>query len=290
MHALTMPDQTRRSLLYTLVSSLAFASMAAVIKAMAPVLPTEMTVFFRNSFGLLAILPLVLREGVSLRTENFRWHVTRAVFGLIAMYCFFYTLGSMPLGDAVLLNYTAPLFTPLIALLWLREAVPVAVRIAITVGFIGVVLILKPGHDLFTPVALIGLVSGLFAAFAMTSIRRMAQTESALRIVFYFALVGTLLSAIPLLWHWQAMTWAAALPLISIGILASIGQLFLTKAYMGAPAARVGALTYLTVVIAALYGWLFWSEAPDIFSLLGAVLVFIGGALAIGWLKIPFRF
>lgn len=290
MHTLTTPDQTRRSLLYTLVSSLAFATMAAVIKAMAPVLPTEMTVFFRNFFGLLAILPLVLREGVALRTENMRWHVTRGVFGLIAMYCFFYTLGSMPLGDAVLLNYTAPLFTPLIALLWLREAVPVAVRIAIGVGFIGVVLILKPGHDLFTPVALIGLVSGLFAAFAMTSIRRMAQTESALRIVFYFALVGTLLSAIPLLWHWQAMTWAAALPLFSIGILASIGQLFLTKAYMGAPAARVGALTYLTVVIAALYGWLFWSEAPDIFSLVGAVLVFIGGALAIGWLKIPFRF
>lgn len=287
MHALTTSDQTHRSLLYTLVSSLAFATMAAVIKAMAPVLPTEMTVFFRNSFGLLAILPLVLREGVSLRTESFRWHVTRAVFGLIAMYCFFYTLGSMPLGDAVLLNYTAPLFTPLIALLWLREAVPVAVRIAVGVGFIGVVLILKPGHDLFTPVALIGLASGLFAAFAMTSIRRMAQTESALRIVFYFGLVATLLSAVPLLWAWEAIPWSAMLPLFAIGILASIGQLFLTKAYMGAPAARVGALTYLTVVLAALYGWLFWGEAPDIFSLLGAVLVFIGGALAIGWLKIP---
>lgn len=289
LHTFMTEDLARRSLFYTLIASLAFATMAAMIKAMAPALPTEMAVFFRNFFGFLSVLPLVLRERVSLRTENLRWHVVRAVFGLVAMYCFFYALGLMPLGDAVLLNYTAPLFTPLIALLWLREAVPTVVRIAIGMGFLGIVLILKPGHELFTPVALLGLASGLFAAFAMITIRRMAQTESALRIVFYFGAIASALSAIPLFWHWQSMSWAAALPLVAIGILASIGQLFLTKAYLGAPAARVGALTYLTVVVAALYGWFFWGEAPDIFSLVGATLVFMGGALAIGWLKMPFR-
>jgi drug/metabolite transporter (DMT)-like permease len=168
--------------------------------------------------------------------------------------------------------------------------VPNHVRWAIVVGFAGVALILKPGHDLFTPVAFIGLASGFFAGLAMTTIRRMASTEPAVRVVFYFAVIGTVISAVPLTWSWQAVELELVFPLTAIGVLASVGQLFLTKAYMLAPAARVGALTYATVVFAALYGWLFWSETPDAYSLFGAVLVVFGGALAIGrggWM--PFR-
>lgn len=269
-----------RSAWYVLVSSLAFASMAGLIKHLAVAMPTEMTVFFRNFFGLLALAPLLLFGGVSLKTDHPRWHISRALFGLTAMYCFFYALGELPLGDAVLLNYTAPVFTPLIALLWLHERVPVNVRWAIAVGFVGVVLILKPGHDLFTPAMLVGLASGLLAAFAMTSIRRMAHTEPALRIVFYFAVAATGVSAIPLLWAWKNLAWLDLIPLAGIGVFASIGQLFLTKAYTLAPAARVGALTYATVVFAALLGWIFWGEMLDVFSIAGALLVVIGGALA----------
>lgn len=265
---------------YVLVSSLAFAAMAGLIKHLAVAMPTEMMVFFRNFFGLIALAPLLLRGNITLKTEHPRWHISRAVFGVTAMYCFFYALGKLPLADAVLLNYTAPVFTPLIALLWLHERVPVNVRWAIAVGFIGVVLILKPGHDLFTPATLVGLASGLLAAFAMTAIRRMAQTEPALRIVFYFSVVATVVSAVPLLWAWQNVAWLDLLPLAGLGVFASIGQLFLTKAYTLAPAARVGALTYATVVFAALLGWIFWGETLDLFSLSGAVLVGLGGALA----------
>lgn len=269
-----------RSAWCVLVSSLAFASMAGLIKHLAVSMPTEMTVFFRNIFGLIALAPLLLRGNITLKTEHPRWHISRAVFGVTAMYCFFYALGKLPLADAVLLNYTAPVFTPLIALLWLRERVPVNVRWAIAVGFVGVVLILKPGHALFTPVTLVGLASGLLAAFAMTAIRRMAQTEPALRIVFYFSVVATAVSAVPLLWAWQNVAWLDLIPLAGLGVFASIGQLFLTKAYTLAPAARVGALTYATVVFAALLGWIFWGETLDLFSVGGAVLVGIGGALA----------
>ncbi|MBI3776005.1 MAG: DMT family transporter [Gammaproteobacteria bacterium] len=273
-------DSLHRSAWCVLVSSLAFASMAAMIKHLAVAMPTEMMVFFRNGFGLLALAPLLLRSGVSLKTEHLRWHIGRALYGVTAMYCFFYALGKLPLADAVLLNYTAPIFTPLIALLWLHERVPSNVRWAIAVGFIGVSLILKPGHDLFSPATLVGLASGVFAALAMTSIRRMAQTEPALRIVFYFAVVATAVSAVPLLWAWQSAAWDDLLPLAGVGILASVGQLFLTKAYTLAPAARVGALTYATVVFAAALGWFVWGEMLDIFSLGGAALVGIGGAMA----------
>jgi drug/metabolite transporter (DMT)-like permease len=280
-------DANRKSAYFVLVSSLAFASMAALIKSVSVSIPHEMTVFFRNFFGLVALTPLLFRENFEIRTKNTSWHLSRAVFGLTAMYCFFFALGRMPLADAVLLNYTAPIFTPIIALLMLREEVPTQVWWAIGVGFVGVVLILKPGHALFTPVAFVGLASGIFAAFAMTTIRRMSATEPTVRIVFYFALVGTLGSSLPLYWSWQSVDLALVFPLTAIGVLATIGQLFLTKAYTLAPAARVGSLTYTTVVFAALYGWLFWGEAPDWFTGLGALLVFVGGALAIGRI-IPF--
>lgn len=275
-----MVDPLRRSAWCVLVSSLAFAGMAALIKYLSVSMPNEMTVFFRNLFGLIALSPLLLRGSVQLKTNNLRWHIDRAIFGVAAMYCFFYALGKLPLADAVLLNYTAPIFTPLIALLWLHERVPNTVRWGVAVGFVGVVLILKPGHVLFSPATLVGLASGVFAAFAMTSIRRMAQTEPTLRIVLYFSVVATGVSAIPLLWAWQNITWSELVPLVALGVLASIGQLFLTKAYTLAPAARVGALTYATVVIAAVLGWMFWGEVLDIFSLGGALLVGVGGTLA----------
>lgn len=275
-----MVDPLRRSAWCVLVSSLAFAGMAALIKHLSVNMPTEMTVFFRNLFGLIALLPLLLRGSVQLKTNNLRWHIDRAMFGVAAMYCFFYALGKLPLADAVLLNYTAPIFTPLIALLWLHERVPHTVRWGVAVGFVGVVLILKPGHVLFSPATLVGLASGVFAAFAMTSIRRMAQTEPTLRIVLYFSVVATGVSAVPLLWAWQNIAWPELVPLAALGVLASIGQLFLTKAYTLAPAARVGALTYATVVIAAVLGWIFWGEVLDIFSVGGALLVGVGGTLA----------
>ncbi len=280
----------RKSAVYVLISSLAFASMAALIKSVSVAIPHEMTVFFRNFFGLVALTPLLFRENFEVKTKNASWHLSRAILGLTAMYCFFFALGRMPLADAVLLNYTAPIFTPIIAMLLLREEVTPRVWTAIGVGFVGVVLILKPGHDLFTPVAFVGLASGLFAAFAMTTIRRMSATEPTVRIVFYFAAVGTIASSVPLYWSWQSVDLSLVFPLTAIGVLATIGQLFLTKAYSLAPAARVGSLTYATVVFAALYGWIFWSEAPDIFTVAGAALVFVGGALAIGkFIPFPWR-
>jgi drug/metabolite transporter (DMT)-like permease len=280
-------DPNRKSAYFVLVSSLAFASMAALIKFVSVSIPHEMTVFFRNFFGLVALTPLLFRENFEIKTRNASWHLTRAVFGLTAMYCFFFALGRMPLAEAVLLNYTAPIFTPIIAILLLREEVPPHVWWAIAVGFVGVVLILKPGHELFTPVAFVGLASGVFAAFAMTTIRRMSATEPTVRIVFYFALVGTLGSSVPLLWSWQPVDLSLVFPLTAIGVLATVGQLFLTKAYSLAPAARVGSLTYGTVVFAALFGWMFWGEAPDWYTAIGALLVFVGGALAVGKI-IPF--
>lgn len=260
-----------------------FAAMAAVIKTVtATRLPNEVIVLFRNIFGLAALLPWVLHRGIpSLATGFPLIHVLRSVAGLGAMYCFFFAIAYMPLADVMVLNYTAPLFVPLLAMLWLDEKVTPRLWFAIALGFAGIVLILKPGLGIFTPVALIGLASGLLAAVSIVTIRRMAHHEPTVRIVFYYSAIATLVSVIPAFWAWQTPTPSQLVLLILTGVLATGGQLLLTHGYTLAPAARIGPFTYTAVIFAALFGWTLWSEVPDSMSIGGAALVCIAGVLAI---------
>jgi drug/metabolite transporter (DMT)-like permease len=275
-------EQLRRGALYMLASALLFAAMGALIKLAARSLPNEMVVFFRNALGLAALAPWLWRHGWhGLRTRHPGAHLARALAGLAAMYCYFYALAHLPLAEATLLNYSTPLFIPFIAWLWLGESVPRRLWWAIATGFAGIVLILKPGLGLFTPVALVGAAAGLFGALAMVGIRRLTRTEPALRVVFYFALTGTLVSAVPLAWSWRTPPPGLWALLVAIGAVASLAQWLMTRAYAQAPAAQVGPFSYATVVFAALAGWALWGEVPDAPSALGALLVVAAGVLTI---------
>lgn len=265
-----------------IVSGLLFSCMGALIKHLSTQLPNEMVVFFRSVMGLLALLPWVWRRGFGqLKTQRLRGHLARGLAGLAAMYCYFYAIAHMPLAEATLLNYSTPLFVPFIAVLWLHEKIARKLWLAISIGFIGIILILKPGLDLFTPVALIGVASGMLAALAMVSIRRLTHSEPSLRIVFYFSVVCTVGSAIPLFWRWQTPNPNLWLLLLLLGAVASLAQLLLTRAYSHAPAAEVGPFSYSTVVFAAMLGWLFWGEVLDKLSFIGAILVCLAGILTI---------
>lgn len=257
-----------------------FASMGAVIKTLAEELTTPMIVFTRNLAGLVILAPWLLRRrGPGLRTRNPGLLLLRALAGLGAMYCFFYAIGHIALGQAVLLKMTAPLFLPLIALLWLRERAAAQVLAAVGLGFAGVALILRPGVSGLDPVALVALAGGALAALAKVSVRRLAREEPGTRIVFYFALIATTVSALPALLAWQTPSPLAWMLIAAIGLLATVGQLLMTRAYWAAPAPFVGPFTYATVPFATLYGWLFWGEVLDALTLLGTAVVVAAGAL-----------
>lgn len=265
-----------------IASSVMFAFLGAAIKIVSTHVPLEMVVFFRNFFGLLALSPWLFRLGKSgLQTQRLPVHALRACFGLAAMYCFFYALAHLQLVEAMLLNFSAPLFIPLFALLWLRETLPPSVPWALGVGLLGIALILKPGIGILTPVALIGLISGVFAALAMVSVRSMSSTEPPERIVFYFSAMGTLVSGLPLLWSWHTPDLGQWGILLGIGVLATGGQVLLTRGITSAPAGQVGPFTYSTVVFATLLGWGAWGEMLDLVSLLGGLLVCAAGVLVL---------
>lgn len=277
------PDNLRRGALHMTVAMMFFAAMGALVKRAAVELPNEMVVFFRSAIGLLVLLPwLVHRGGMAvIRTHRLTAHVLRSLAGLGSMYCFFYALAHMPLAEAVLLNYTSPLFIPFVAWIWLDEAVSHRLFAAIMLGFVGVALILKPGMGLFAPAALVGLAAGVLAAVAMTGVRNLIRSEPASRIVFYFTLVSTLVSAVPLWWAWKTPQMHLWLTLIGVGVCASTAQLFMTRAYAYAPAAQTGPFSYAVVIFAALFGWMFWSEVPDVLSIVGAVIICVAGVLTI---------
>lgn len=267
--------------LFILVAEFFFASMGAAVKTVAADLPSEMAVFMRNIFGLGLMIPLVWRNGLAgLKTEIMPVHLLRSLVGVSAMYCFFYVLANLKLADGMLLKMTAPLFMPLIALLWLGERLHRQTLMALVIGFIGVLLVLNPDGE-FNRVALVGLLGGALAALAKVSLRRLGRTEPSVRVVFYFALLSSMISAIPMYWYWQMPTSTEWVLFALVGLMGTLGQLFLTRGYAIASAAVVSPFTYASVLFGATYGYLFWDETVSFQFILGALLIALAGVLAL---------
>ncbi len=269
-----------RGALCSVLSALLFALMSAGVKYASQFVSSETVVFLRNAFGLLFLLPWIHNAGIdTLKTDRFGAHLVRTITGLTAMYCFFYAIAHLRLGEAVLLNYSSPLFIAIIAMVWLKEPASRFIIGAIIIGFLGVILILKPGFSVFTPAALVGVAAGIFVAFAMVSIRNLSSTEPTIRIVFYFSFLSTIISAIPLIWHWQMPNLKVWGVMLGAGFIATKAQLLMTYAYRLAPAAKIGAFAYTNVIFAAFFGWLMWSETFDFISIIGACLICLSGVM-----------
>ena len=150
--------------LFVLGASFMFAMMGTLVKVVSSSLNNEMVVFFRNVCALIFILPWLAysRPYGGIRTSCLRLHLLRSAAGLGAMYCFFYAIAQLQLSEAFLLFSTSPLFIPLIAYMWMREKVTYSAKGAIIAGFIGIVLILKPGFGIFRPAMFVALAGGVW--------------------------------------------------------------------------------------------------------------------------------
>lgn len=259
-----MNENILKGATFILLSELLFVLMGTLVKTVSEGLPNEMIVFFRNLFGMQVIIPLFIQKGwQAVKTEKASLHLLRGVAGLSAMYCFFYAIANLPLANAMILKMSAPLFIPLIALLWLKEQLNWTIGLAVVLGFIGVAFIVKPDLGVIDSVALIALAGGLFAAIAKSTVKKLTRTEKPATIVFYFALTGLVLSSIPALIVWQTPDSKQLLLLFLLGTLAGTAQYFMTRAYSFAPATRISHFSYSSILYASLIGWLLWDEWMD---------------------------
>ncbi|MEO1801050.1 MAG: DMT family transporter [Cyanobacteria bacterium J06629_2] len=268
-----------RGAFFIVASELSFALSAAIIKYASTDLPNQSIVFFRNLFGLAILLPLILRSkpGI-LKSDRLHLHLLRAVFGMAAMFSFFYALGQIPLGDSMLIKSTIPLIIPFMSAVWLGEEITSQIIIAGAIGFLGVFLILKPDGNT-NWASLVALGSSFFAAMAFVTVRKLSATEPPLRIVAYFAIFGLIISSLPAIANWQTPTVGQCIMLFGVGLTTTIGQLLLTRGYQNAPAASVGIFTYTSVPFGTFLGWLIWQEVLDINSLFGAGLIILAGII-----------
>ena len=129
------------------------------------------------------------------------------------------------------------------------------------------------------------MVLSVLAATAFVSIREMSNTEPAYRMVFYFALFGSLISAVPLLWAWQPLNNDQLILLCSAGLLAALAQIVMSRAYSLAPPGLIGPVAYLAIIFAGVFSFVLWDEVPDLTSIFGAVLIFAVSTLAVLWRK-----
>jgi drug/metabolite transporter (DMT)-like permease len=268
--------------LLIVVAFLCVAVMSAFGKAAAAV-PTAVVVLFQNGISLLLLLPLVLRHGIGeLRTTRLPLHVVRAISGLLSQALFFLAVKKMALVDAVLLVNAAPLFIPFVALVWMKTRITPVVTAGLAIGFVGVLLILRPSPALLTnPAALLAVSAALCSAIALVSVNRLSSTDKPDTILFFYFLISTI-AAFPFAMDgWQTPARTDWRYLIAIGVFMALAQLFIILAYQRATAERLAPFNYSVVVFSGLIGWLVWGNVPGPLAITGILLVCAGGTISI---------
>ena len=258
------------------ISALLFSVMGICIRYASHSVDNYTIVFFRNVVGLILFLPFIFKQGTGfVKTEKLWMHTWRSIVGLAAMYGFFYAIAHLKLSNAMVFTYSSPIFIPVIAWLFLKEKITIAMLCAAGLGFIGVFCVAKPDQGLLNWISVIGIASSLLASMAFVTVRALTQTEPPERIVFYFCLIGSALSVIPMFWMWRTYHVKELLFLIGAGILANVSQIFMSHAYRLAPAGQIAPVNYMAIIFAGVWGFLLWNEVPDLYSVIGFCIILL---------------
>jgi drug/metabolite transporter (DMT)-like permease len=255
-----------------------FGIAAVLIKLATPKYSVFEIAFCRNLFGLIPALWMSSRIGSSgFRAVNFMAHFWRGLFGVGSMLCIFYAYSLIPLPDATSISFANPLFITTFSALFLHESVGRHRWIAVLVGFLGVLIIMKPGSGVVTRGGLAALASGLFYALAMISLRKLRNTENAEVTTLYFTLLATIVTGIFVSFNWKVPDFRGGVYLISIGLLSGVGQFLLTEAYGLAEASVISPFSYVSIIWATIFGILIWGDIPTTSMLIGTSIIILSG-------------
>jgi drug/metabolite transporter (DMT)-like permease len=275
-------EQRGRGIALRVGAVTAFAAMMAALKycAVHGVGPMEI-LFYRNLFSFPTILAWILFGGgfAMVKTSRPAAHAMRSAMGLIVMFCTFLALSMLPLAEATVISFSAPLFATMLSALVLGETVMWHRWVAIVVGFAGVLIVIEPGGSALSPSGVaIGLAAALGTAVVVITLRQMGETESATATVFWFNLVCVIVTTLPMPFFFQnhpPNIWAS---LALGGLMGGIAQIMMTAAVRYAPVSVLAPFDYLQIVWATLWGSVLFSTLPSSTSMVGALLIAAAGS------------
>lgn len=257
-----------------ILSSVAFAFMAAMVK-LAGDIPVMEKVIFRNLVSLIIAFFALKKNGATLfgKRENQKYLLGRSLLGTIGVVLYFYSISKLSLADSSMLNKLSPFFITLFAIIFLKEKLTSMKVISTIIVFLGAMLVIKPQWNLSVIPATAGFLSAAFAGGAYTLVRFLKDRENPSTIVFYFSLVSVLGMVPFVIFNFKPITTIQCLYLISTGIFAAIAQFALTYSYKYAPASEVAIYNYTNIVFSAIIGFFIWREIPDYLSIIGGLII-----------------
>lgn len=264
-----------RAALLMLGSTLFFGLMAIAIRLASESLHTFEIAFFRNFFGLLAALPLLLRHGPGLlRTTQLPRYVVRCAIGIVSMMCGFWAIGHLPLAQAVALSYSTPIFVIIAAVIFLQEQVRARRWAAVALGFVGVLIIVRPGTEGFSAGTLVALAAAVLSGIVSIQIKQLSRTEPADRIVLFTTLLWVPMSLLPALTVWEWPSGIVWLWVIAAGVLGTGGHMLWTRALKLGDVSALTPISFMQLPVVALAGWLLFQESLDRWTVIGAAVIF----------------
>ncbi|MEA3499041.1 MAG: DMT family transporter [Campylobacterota bacterium] len=270
--------------MFMILSTFFSAMSGAIAKVLSESMdPIEM-VFYRNIIGVMIILYSLKKVPVIINISKLHLLLLRGIFGTLAMLFFFYTIAYIPLGEAVVLNKTSPFFVTILAFYLMKESISRNTIIALIIGFIGIILIMKPFGISISIYHIYGVLGGFFAAAAYATIKKIKDIYDTRVIMLSFMGIGSILPFLLYLFtpyvtfhiYTDFFIWFL---LIMMAVVSTVSQWFLTKAYSLSQASIIGVVSYTSIPFAVGFGLMLGDSLPDIYTFSGIVLIVFGGIL-----------
>ena len=267
-----------RGILFMLAATLLFTVMGVTARYVSERIHPFEVVFFRLSVGLALLFPLVLSHGLKhFRTRHFGLHVARAVAHVVEMLIYFTGLVMIEYAQVQALTFTTPLFAALLAVIVLRERIRGRNAVALVVGFLGAMIVIRPGVVPVDTGSMLILLSALGWAGVILIVKRLTRTDSSVTITAWMVVLMSRMALVPALFVWVWPTWSDLCWLVVMGLAGTLGQLAVTQAFRVADTTTVLPIDFTKLVWAALLGYLVFGEVPSVWTWIGGSAIFASG-------------
>jgi drug/metabolite transporter (DMT)-like permease len=267
---------------YILIAWLLFTVMMIFTRAAAKMASLPTILLFQNLIGVVSVIPWTIRHGIGyVKTERFGLILFRSVVSLMAYWMSFMAVQKISLLDTMLFSNSSPLWIPFVLLLWLKTPLKHVLWPGLVGGFLGIVLILKPGVDVINPGTLFALGAGVLQAVNMISLRQLSHTDRNHTVLFYYFVICSIVCLPLSLLTWNSLSFTVWIDVLIVGILFTLFQWTFVRAFHHAKASLLGPFCYSAVVYSVFIDWSLYGQIPDLLSWIGMGLVCAGGIWAI---------